>query len=112
MDCRRMVVEAQIMVDAAKSKQKGKSVEIEGRSEDDQTKQMDIWEDSVSIALFTSGHLEVKLDNTANMARAKKRIMKYHWYGVPKYVLTDNGSEEFAEICQNYGITHQFTALA
>jgi hypothetical protein len=32
-------------------------------------------------------------------------------YGVPKYVLTNNGSEwmkEFVEICQNYGITHQF----
>ncbi len=33
-------------------------------------------------------------------------------YGVLKYILTDNGSEwmkEFVEICQNYGITHQFT---
>jgi hypothetical protein len=33
-------------------------------------------------------------------------------YGIPKYVLTDNGNEwmkEFAEFCQNYGITHQFT---
>ncbi len=79
MDCRRMVVEAQIMVDATKSKQKGKSVEIEGQSEDDQAKQMDIWEDSVSIALLTSGHVEVELDNSGNMDRAKKRIMKYHW---------------------------------
>jgi len=36
-------------------------------------------------------------------------------YGVPKYILIDNGSEwmkEFVEICQNYGITHQFTTLA
>jgi transposase InsO family protein len=36
-------------------------------------------------------------------------------YGVPKYILIDNGSEwmkEFVEICQNYGITHQFTAPA
>jgi hypothetical protein len=34
-------------------------------------------------------------------------------YGVPKYVLTNNGSKgmkEFAEICQSYGITHQFIA--
>jgi len=34
-------------------------------------------------------------------------------YEVLKYILTDNGSEwmkEFAEICQNYGVTHQFTA--
>jgi hypothetical protein len=77
MDCRRMVVEAQIMVDATKNKHKGKSVEIEGQSEDDQARQMDIWEDSVSIALLTGGHLEVELDNTANMDRAKKWIMKY-----------------------------------
>jgi hypothetical protein len=40
---------------------------------------MDIWEDSMSIALFISGHLEVKLDDTANMERAKKRMMRYHW---------------------------------
>jgi hypothetical protein len=36
-------------------------------------------------------------------------------YGVPKYILTNNGNEwmkEFAEICHNYGITHQFTTLA
>ncbi len=36
-------------------------------------------------------------------------------YGVLKYVLTDNGSKwmkEFAEIYQNYSITHQFTAPA
>ncbi len=31
-----MVVEPQTMVDEAKNKQKGKSVEIEGQSEDDQ----------------------------------------------------------------------------
>jgi len=54
-------------------------VEIEGQNENDQAKQMDIWEDSVSIALFIGGHLEVELDNTANMDRVKKRIMKYHW---------------------------------
>jgi transposase-like protein len=36
-------------------------------------------------------------------------------YGVLKYVLTDKNSEwmkEFVEICQNYGITHQFIAPA
>jgi hypothetical protein len=79
MDCRKMVVEAQIMVDVAKSKHKGKSVEIEGQSEDDQAKQMDIREDSVSIALLTDGHMEVELRNTTNIDRAKNRIMKYHW---------------------------------
>jgi hypothetical protein len=35
MDYKRMVVEGQIMVDATKNKQKGKSMEIEGQSEDD-----------------------------------------------------------------------------
>jgi hypothetical protein len=33
-------------------------------------------------------------------------------YGMPKYILTDNGNEwmkEFVEIYQNYGITHHFT---
>jgi hypothetical protein len=54
-------------------------VEIEGQSKDDQTKQMDIWEDSVSIVLLTGEQLEVELDNTANMDKAKKWIMKYHW---------------------------------
>jgi hypothetical protein len=36
-------------------------------------------------------------------------------YGVPKYILTDNGNEwmkEFVESCHNYGITHQFTTPA
>jgi hypothetical protein len=36
-------------------------------------------------------------------------------YGVPKYVLTDNGSEwmkKFIEICQNYGSAHQFIVHA
>jgi hypothetical protein len=54
-------------------------VEIEGPSEDDQSRQMDIWEDSVSMALLTGGHLEVELDNTTNIKRAKKRMMRYHW---------------------------------
>jgi hypothetical protein len=67
MDYKRMMIEVQIVVDVAKNKQKGKNVEIKGQIEDDQTRQMDIWEDSVSIALLTSGHLEVKFDNTANM---------------------------------------------
>ncbi len=36
-------------------------------------------------------------------------------YGVPKYIIIDNNSEqmkEFAKVCQNYGIMHQFIALA
>jgi hypothetical protein len=40
---------------------------------------MDIWEDNVSIALLTNGHLEAELDNTTNMDRAKKQMMRYHW---------------------------------
>jgi hypothetical protein len=63
MEYRRMVVEVQTMVDETKNRQKGKSVEIEGQGEDDQSRQMDIWEDNMSIALLTSGHLEVKFDN-------------------------------------------------
>ncbi len=51
------------MVDEAINRQKGKSVETEGQSEDDQSRQMDIWEDNMSIALLTSGHLEAKFDN-------------------------------------------------
>ncbi len=79
MDYKRMVVEAQTMVDEAKNRQKGKSVETEGQSEDDQSRQMDIWEDSVSMPLLTSAHLEVELDNTTNIERAKKRMMRHHW---------------------------------
>ncbi len=74
-----MVVETQTMGDEAKNKQKGKSVEIEGQSEDDQSKKMDIWQDNLSMALLTSGHLETKFDNISNIERAKKRMMKYHW---------------------------------
>jgi hypothetical protein len=35
------------------------------------------------------------------------------WYGVPKFVLTDNGGEwaaEFDVMCKDYGIQHQHTA--
>jgi hypothetical protein len=54
-------------------------VEIEGQSEDDQSKQMDVWEDSVLMALLTGGHLEAELDNISNIKKAKKQMMKYHW---------------------------------
>jgi hypothetical protein len=47
------------MVDEAKNKQKDKGVETEGQSEDDQSRQMDIWGDNVSMALLTAGHLEI-----------------------------------------------------
>jgi hypothetical protein len=40
---------------------------------------MDIWEDNVSMVLFIGGHLEIELDDTVNIERAKKRVMKYHW---------------------------------
>jgi hypothetical protein len=40
---------------------------------------MDIWEDNVSMALLTSGYLEAKLDNSTNIERVKKCMMKYHW---------------------------------
>jgi len=38
MEYKQMVVETQTMVDEAKKRQKGKSVEIEGQSEDDQSR--------------------------------------------------------------------------
>jgi hypothetical protein len=40
---------------------------------------MDIWEDSVSITLLTRGHLEAEIDNTTNIDRVKKWMMRYHW---------------------------------
>jgi hypothetical protein len=40
---------------------------------------MDIWEDKVSMVLFTGGHLETRLYDIANIKRAKKWVMKYHW---------------------------------
>jgi hypothetical protein len=67
------------MVDEARNKQKGKSVETKGQSEDDQSRQMDIWEDNVSMTLLTGGHLEAQLDNIANIPRVKKWMMEYHW---------------------------------
>jgi len=50
-----------------------------GQSEDDQSRQMDIWEDNVSMVLFTGGHLEAELYDTTNIERVKKQVMKYHW---------------------------------
>jgi hypothetical protein len=76
----RMVVEAQTMVDEAKDKQKDKSVETMGQYEDDQSRQMEIWEDNVSMVLLTSGHLETGFYDTTNIERVKKRVMKYHWF--------------------------------
>ncbi len=52
-----MVVEVQTMVDEAINRQKGKNVEIVGQSEDDKSRQMDIWEDNVSMVILTGGHL-------------------------------------------------------
>jgi hypothetical protein len=79
MEYKKMVVETQTMGDEAKNRQKVKSVEIEGQSEDDQSKKMDIWQDNLSMALLISGHLETEFDNISNIKRAKKRMMKYHW---------------------------------
>jgi len=73
-----MVVEAQTMVNEAKNRQRGKNVEIMGQGEDDQSRQMDIWEDNVSMELLIGGHLDTELYDTTNMERGKKRVMKYH----------------------------------
>ncbi len=45
----------------------------------DQSKQKDIWEDNVSMALLIGGHLEDEFENATNIKRAKKQMMKYHW---------------------------------
>jgi hypothetical protein len=50
-----------------------------GQIKDDQSRQMDIWEDNVLMVLFIGGHLEAELYDIANIKRAKKRVMKYHW---------------------------------
>jgi hypothetical protein len=72
MEYKRMVVEAQTIVDEIRNKQKGKSVETMGQGEDHQSRQMDIWEDNVSMVLLDGGHLETELYDTANIKRAKK----------------------------------------
>lgn len=77
MEYRRMVFEAQTMLDETKNRLKGKSVEIVRQS--DQSRVMDIWEDNVSMVLLIGGHLEVELDDIANIERVKRRMMKYHW---------------------------------
>ncbi len=77
MEYRRMVFEAQTMLDETKNRLKGKSVEIVRQS--DQSRVMDIWEDNVSMVLLIGGHLEVELDDTANIESVKRRMMKYHW---------------------------------
>jgi hypothetical protein len=33
----------------------------------------------VLMVLLTSGHLQIELYDTANIERAKKWAMKYHW---------------------------------
>jgi hypothetical protein len=72
IECRKLVLEAQTMVDEAKNRHKGKSVETMGQSEDDQSRQMGIWEDNVSMVLLIGGHLETKFYDIANIKRANK----------------------------------------
>jgi hypothetical protein len=50
----------------------GQSVEIVVQCEDDYLKQMDIWEDKVSMVLLIGGHLETGIYHIANIERAKK----------------------------------------
>ncbi len=33
----------------------------------------------MSITLLTRGHLEAEIDNTTNIDRVKKWMMRYHW---------------------------------
>jgi hypothetical protein len=76
---RRTVVEIQNMEDEAKDRHKCKSVEIVIQCEDDQLRQMDIWENKVLIVFLTSGNLEAKIYDSTNIKKAKKQVIKYHW---------------------------------
>jgi hypothetical protein len=40
---------------------------------------MDIGEDNVLMILLTNGHLKIGLYDTANIEKANKWVMKYHW---------------------------------
>ncbi len=78
-DHQRMVIKGQTMVDNAKDKQKNKYVGTIGLCEEEQLKQMDIWEDKVAMVLLINGHLEVDIHEVSSIKRAKKKVMKYHW---------------------------------
>lgn len=69
-DYQRMFIKGQTMVDNAKY------VGIIGLCEEEQLKQMDIWEDKVAMVLLIGGHLEIGTHETSNIERAKKRVMK------------------------------------
>jgi len=45
----------------------------------EQLKQMDIWENKVVILLLIGEQLEVGVYDDANINKAKKRVMWYHW---------------------------------
>lgn len=79
-DYRKMIIEAKIMVDNAKDRQKGKVLEKEWMNEGDQLKQMDIWEDGLLMVLLTGGHLEINVYDIAEIDKVKKQVMKYHWF--------------------------------
>jgi len=68
-----MVVEAQNMVDEAKDNHKSKSVDIVVQCENDQLRQMDIWEDKTSMVLLIGGHLEVGIYDTSNIKRLRSQ---------------------------------------
>jgi hypothetical protein len=63
-------------------------VETKGQSEDDQSRQMDIWENNESMALFIGGHMEAEVDNITNIERAKKCLMRYHGHRIPCFSRT------------------------
>jgi len=41
---------------------------------------MDIWEDGLSMVLLINGHLEINAYDVSKIDRAKKWVMKYHWF--------------------------------
>jgi transposase InsO family protein len=106
------------------------------RSEDEQLKSIPIYDLFHRIALDTTGplpetksgnkYIQVAIDHYSKWCEAKavadhgaKTASKFLEddiicrYGVPKFVLTDNGGEwaaEFKVMCKDYGIQHQHTA--
>ncbi len=47
---------------------------------DEQNWCLDIWEDPLSMKLFTSSSLDINECTSTNVEREKKKVMQYHWH--------------------------------
>jgi hypothetical protein len=79
MEYKRMVVKVQTMVDEAKDKQKGKSVETMGGYEDDQSKANGYMGRQRVNGIGHWWNLKIGLYDITNIENVKKPVMKYHW---------------------------------